>query len=102
MSPHYPANYLGHLGNAYRLTGRFDEAIAAFKAFDARSAGFGLTDLVIAYRQTERPELARQTAERFLGLRPTFTVAGWRNTQFRRNQAQLDAEVGMLQAAGLP
>jgi hypothetical protein len=45
LSPHYPANFLGHLGNAYRLTGRFEEAISAFKAFDARSAGFGLTDL---------------------------------------------------------
>ena len=102
LSPNYPANYLGHLGNAYRLTGRFEEAIAAFKAFDARSAGFGLTDLVIAYQQTNRPELARQTAERFLTLRPTFTVAEWLKTQFRRDRALLDAEAAALTAAGLP
>jgi adenylate cyclase len=55
LSPLYPPNYLGHLGNVYRLTGRFEEAIAAFKAYDARAAGFGLTDLVIAYQQTDRP-----------------------------------------------
>ena len=102
LSPNYPANYLGHLGNAYRLTGRFEEAIAAFKAFDQRSAGFGLTDLVIAYRQTDRPDLARQTAERLLSLRPSFSVEGWRNTQFRSNQALLEAEMGALRAAGLP
>jgi adenylate cyclase len=102
LSPNYPANYLGHLGNAYRLAGRFEEAIAAFKAFDARSAGFGLTDLVIAYQQTNRPEQARQTAERFLALRPTFTVAGWLKTQFRRDRALLDAEAAALSAAGLP
>ncbi len=102
LSPHYPAHYLGHLGNAYRLTGRFGEAIAAFKEFDARSAGFGLTDLVIAYQQTNRPELARKTAERFLNLRPTFSVAGWLKTQFRRDKSQLEAEAAALIAAGLP
>ena len=48
LSPHYPPYFLGNLGNAYRLTGRFQEAIAAFKAYDARSPGFGLADLVIA------------------------------------------------------
>ncbi len=102
LSPHYPANYLGHLGNAYRLTGRFEEAIAAFKAFDQRSAGFGLTDLVIAYQQTSRPELARQTAERLLSLRPTFTMEGWRNTQFRSNEALVQSEMAALREAGLP
>ncbi|MCP8937737.1 tetratricopeptide repeat protein [Alsobacter sp. SYSU M60028] len=101
LSPTYPANYLGHLGNAYRLTGRFEEAIAAFKAFDARAAGFGLTDLAIAYQQTDRPDLARETARRLLSLRPCFTLAGWRATQFRRNQALLDAEVEALRLAGL-
>jgi adenylate cyclase len=102
LSPHYPSSYLGNLGNAYRLTGRFEEAIAAFKAYDARSPGFGLTDLVIAYQQTNRPEHARQTAERFLALRPTFTGAGWLKMQFRRDQALLAAEASALIAAGLP
>jgi adenylate cyclase len=102
LSPHYPAHYLGHLGNAYRLTGRFEEAIAAFKAYDARTPGFGLADLLIAYQQTNRPELARVTAERFLALRPTFTVAGWLKTQFRRDRSLLDAEAAALTAAGLP
>jgi adenylate cyclase len=102
LSPHYPPYFLGNLGNAYRLTGRFQEAIAAFKAYDARSPGFGLADLVIAYQQTNRPELARQTAERFLALRPTFTVAGWLNTQLRRDKILVEAEAAALAAAGLP
>ena len=42
--------YLGNLGNAYRLSGRTEQAIAAFKAYHARSPGFGLTDLVIIYQ----------------------------------------------------
>ena len=38
LSPLYPPNYLGHLGNVYRLTGRFEEAIAAFKCPSERCA----------------------------------------------------------------
>ncbi|MFB9266088.1 adenylate/guanylate cyclase domain-containing protein [Bradyrhizobium erythrophlei] len=102
LSPHYPANYLGHLGNVYRLTGQFEKAISAFKAFDARSSGFGLTDLVIAYQQTDQPELAKETAKRLHAVRPTFTVRNWLNTQFRRDEALLEAEANALRAAGLP
>jgi len=102
LSPHYPPYFLGNLGNAYRLTGRFQEAIAAFKAYDARSPGFGLADLVIAYQQTNRPDLARQTAERFLTLRPTFTIASWLKIQFRRDKILLETEAAALTAAGLP
>jgi predicted Zn-dependent protease len=34
-SPNYPALYLGILGNAYRLSGRIEEAVAAFKGVSA-------------------------------------------------------------------
>jgi hypothetical protein len=57
---------------------------------------------VIAYQQTNRPELARQTAERFLALRPTFTVAGWLKTQLRRDKILVEAEAAALAAADLP
>jgi adenylate cyclase len=102
LSPLYPPNYLGHLGNVYRLTGRYEEAIAAFKAYDAREAGFGLTDLVIAYQQTDRPDLARQAAGRLMQVKPAFTVAGWLKTQFRKDKTQLEFEANALRAAGLP
>jgi hypothetical protein len=46
--------------------------------------------------------MSRQTAERFLALRPTFIVAGWLKTQFHRDRALLDAEAAALTAAGLP
>jgi adenylate cyclase len=32
LNPRYPADYLGHLGEAYRLAGQLEDAIAAFKA----------------------------------------------------------------------
>jgi adenylate cyclase len=102
LSPNFPANYLGHLGNAYRLSGRTEEAIAAFMAYDARNPGFGLTDLVIAYQQNDQPDEARQTAERLLAARRDFTIASWQNTQFRSDTAQLEADMDALAAAGLP
>jgi adenylate cyclase len=102
LSPHRPAFYLGHLGNAYRLAGRMEDAIAAFKAYHARSAGFGLVDLVIAYQQIDRSDLAEQTARQLLSIRRDFTVSSWAKTQFRADTARLEADVAALCAAGLP
>jgi adenylate cyclase len=102
LSPSYPGYYLGHSGNAYRLSGRIQEAIAAFIAYDARSPGFGLADLVIIYQQNGQFELARRTAERLLAVRRDFTIESWARTQFRRDTAQLDADIAALRAAGIP
>ena len=103
LSPNYPAVYLGTLGNAYRLSGRTEQAIAAFQAYHARNSGFGLTDIVIAYQQTGRSEEARRTAEQLLMARPNFTVAAWLKTQFsRRDAGQVEADTAALRAAGLP
>ena len=102
LSPNYPGFYLGHLGNAYRLAGRFDEAIAAFKAYHARHAGFGLSDLVIVYQQIDQPEQAKQAAEQLLSVRRDFTIEAWAKTQFRADTAGLEADIAALRAAGLP
>ena len=103
LSPNYPALYLGNLGNAYRLSGRTDDAIAAFKAYHARSPGFGLTDLVIIYQELGQVEEARRTVEQLMAARPDFTIAGWLKTQFiRRDTARVEADTVALRAAGLP
>lgn len=102
LIPNNPAYYLGHLGNAYRLAGRFDEAIAAFKAYHTRNPGFGLLDLVIVYQQTNRTEEAKRTAEEFLSIRRGFTISAWANTQFRADAEGLEADIAALCAAGLP
>jgi adenylate cyclase len=102
LSPNYPANYLGHLGNAYRLTGKIEEAITAFKAYDARSPGSGLTDLVIAYMENGQPDEAKQTAKRLLATRRDFTITSWLKTQFRCDAVRLEADTAALRAAGLP
>ena len=102
LSPNYPPVYLGILGNAYRLSGRIEEAIAAFKAYNARNPGFGLTDLVIAYQENGQAEKAEDAAKRLLAARRNFTIAAWLKTQFRRDTARLEADVAALRTAGLP
>jgi adenylate cyclase len=102
LSPNYPANYLGHLGNANRLCGRFDEAIAAFRAYGERSPGMGLSDLVITYAQKGDHEHARQAAEDLMSARPNFTVESWMNTQFRSDTAALEGDAAALRSAGIP
>jgi adenylate cyclase len=102
LSPNYPGYYLGHLGNAYRLAERIEEAITTFKAYHARNAGFGLTDLVIAYQQIDQPEQAKQAAEQLLSVRQDFTIAAWAKTQFRADAAGLEFDIAALRAAGLP
>ena len=103
LSPHYPPAYLGTLGNAYRLAGRTEQAIATFKAYHARNPGFGLTDLVIIYQQIGQADGARRTVEQLMAARPNFTIGGWLKTQFiRRDTARVEADTAALRAAGLP
>ena len=102
LSPNHPAVYLGTRGQAYRLAGRTEEAIAAFKAYNTRSPGFGLIDLVILYQQNGQPQEAKQTAKLLLEARRDFTITSWLKTQFRRDTEQLEADVAALRAAELP
>ena len=103
LNPNYPAVYLGILGDAYRHAGRTEQAIAAFKAYHARSPGFGLTDLVIIYQEMGRAEEAKQTTEQLMAARPNFTIAAWLKTQFvRRDKVRVEADTAALCAAGLP
>ena len=101
LSPNHPPVYLGSLGNAYRLSGQIDEAIAAFETYNARSPGFGLVDLVIAYQENGQADKAKDAAKRLLSARRDFTIAAWLKTQFRRDRALLEADVAALRAAGL-
>ena len=102
LNPNHPAVYLGIFGNACRLSGQFNDAIAAFEAYNARSPGFGLTDLVITYHQNGQPDQAKDAAKRLLAARPDFTIANWRKTQFGSDESRHEADAAALRAAGLP
>jgi adenylate cyclase len=102
LSPKYPPTYLGHLGNAYRLMARYEDAIAAFKAYGELSPGAGLVDLVLCYQRTGRSDEAKAGARGVLVANPKFTIGNWRKTQFGNDLAYIEDDVAALEAAGLP
>jgi adenylate cyclase len=103
LNPNYPPMVLGTLGNAYRLAGQTEQAIAAFRGYHARNPGFGLTDIVITCQQAGRFEEAKLAADELMAARPQFTIAAWLDTQrTRSDQQQVEAEAEALRAAGLP
>jgi len=101
LSPKHPGWYFGVLGNAYRLAGRRDAALAAFRGHHAREPGYGLADIVMMQEQTGLTEEARATAKQLAILRPSFTVASFTRTQFRNDNEQLAADIASLRAAGV-
>jgi adenylate cyclase len=102
LNPIYHAWYLGVLGNAYRLAGRTEEAVVAFRAYHARSPGFGLADIVMIQEQAGEIEEARRTAAELVAARPTFTIKSFAETQFRRDVEQLERDIASLRAVGIP
>ena len=103
LSPNYPAYYLGHLGNAYRLAGRVADAIAAFKAYHARHPGFGL------HRPGDHLSAARPAGRGGANGAATVVPApGFhhclmgRAPSFSADTARLEADIAALRAAGLP
>jgi adenylate cyclase len=102
LSPTYPANYLGQLGNTYRIAGRGDDALKAFQAYRARSPGYGLADMAMVHAQAGRMEEARGMVKELMAARPSFTIASWLDTQFRNDVEQLKIDADSLRAAGVP
>jgi adenylate cyclase len=99
--PNHQAWHFGVLGNALRLCGRTEEATAAFRAYHARSPGFGLADIVMVEEQAGQIDEARRTAAELAVLRPSFTVNSWLKTQCRVDKAQMARDLASLRAAGV-
>jgi adenylate cyclase len=102
LSPNHVAWYFGTLGNAYRLAGRPEDAIIAFRRYHAREPGYGLADIIMIQEQAGHIEDARATAAQLIPARPAFTVASWRKTQFRSDIEQMALDMASLRAAGVP
>ncbi len=76
LNPYPPPYYYGHLGNAYRHVGRYEEAISGYKKAIQISPNFqaAYIGLVSSYSLLGREEEARSAAQEVLRVNPKFAV----------------------------
>ena len=109
LHPYYPAYYLMWLGTAYRMTGRYDEALAAYQQlFDRAEKGeFPLLGahlfMAEVYAEMGRAEEARNRVEAVRTLDPRFSLerVGRLATYRYEDPANLERRLDALRKAGM-
>jgi adenylate cyclase len=110
LHPYYPAYYLQWLGGAYRMTGRYEEALSVYNQLLERSrkGEFPIFDahvfLADTYAEFGKEEEARKHAEEVLRINPGFSLKEINKiTAFRyKDQANLERRLNALRKAGIP
>jgi adenylate cyclase len=110
LHPYYPAYYLQWLGGAYRMTGRYEDALIVYKQLLGRSRKGEFpslpTHLFLAdvYAELDRVEEARTHAAEVLKLKPGFSLAEVSNinTYGYKEPAHLKRRLKALRKAGIP
>ncbi len=101
--PHDPFNCSYILGHAYRLLGRYEEAIAALKRALVRSPDLlpAHTHLAAAYSELGREAEARAEGTEVLRISPNFSLDAWRQILPYKDQAEVERYLASLRKAGL-
>ena len=105
QSPHYPGWYLFALGNAHRLLGNYDDAIAAFEELAERLPPQSpVPHTVLAFTDMEvgREDDARAAIAEVLDRQPNFTRTAYSRTLNYRDPAERARVLDSLREAGLP
>jgi adenylate cyclase len=103
LDPQNTALYLAYLGRAYRLTGRYEEAIVALKktlSFNSTRPG-PHAELAVIYSELGREAEARAEAAEILRISPNFSLEVWRQTLPTKDPAVLERYLAALRKAGL-
>jgi adenylate cyclase len=103
LNPLGETGYFLHLGHAYRATGRFDEAVSAYKKSIRRSPDniFAHLGLTATYSMMGREQEARAEAAEVLRLNPKFSVDSYAKRITFKDQSVTDKFIDGLRKAGL-
>jgi adenylate cyclase len=102
LDPRNPSEALAALGNAYRLTGRYEEAIATFKKLqNFRDHPVAHMFLAIMYSEMGREEEARVEAAEILRVMPNFSLAEMKQRMPWKDQTRVERDLEALRKAGL-
>ena len=111
LHPYYPAYYLQWLGAAYRMTGRYEDALQIYKQlldrankgeFPSIEAHVFLADV---YAELDRVEEAQTHAAEVLKLKPGLSLAEISSnisTYTFKDPAHLERRLNALRKAGIP
>ena len=104
LNPLPPHWYLHALGSAYRMVGRFEEAIGAYRQAlerlpDYLTSRLGLT---LAYMEAGREEEGRAQANHVLRINPGFSLSSDSNVVRYKEPARRERIISLLRKAGLP
>ena len=103
LNPLGETGYFLHLGHAYRVTGRFEEAVSAYKKSLQRSPDniFAHLSLAATYSMMGRDKEARAEAVEVLRLNPKFSVDSYAKRITFKDQSVTDKFIDGLRKAGL-
>jgi adenylate cyclase len=103
LNPFPPSYYLHNLGRAYRMTGRYEEAIAEFKKALQGAPGsmFATVELITTNSILGREEEAREAAAEFRRINPKFSLESFAKSLPFKNQTEIERLVAALRKVGL-
>jgi adenylate cyclase len=110
IHPYYPAYYLQHLGEAYHMTGRYEDALTVYKQLLDRSQKGEFTILtahiymVEVYMGLGREKEARTHTAEVLKLDPKVSLKQRRKIRIHgyKDAALLERRLNALRKAGIP
>jgi adenylate cyclase len=103
LSPYYPTFYLTMLGRAYRMTGRYEEAIMEYKKLACRSPDslYAYLGQALSYGHLGREEEARAAVAQLLTNEPNYSLKVHQSTTAAKG-TDLESDLEALRKAGLP
>jgi len=104
LSPSYPQWYRWVLGRAYRLAGRYREAIGALEVRlpDSPDSLSFRVELVACYVEAGEAAKARLEAAEVIRLEPGFSARAWTMAPPHADSQATEHEFELLRRAGLP
>ncbi|HUL11184.1 MAG TPA: tetratricopeptide repeat protein, partial [Methylococcaceae bacterium] len=103
LNPLAPSTYFQMLGHALRITGRFEEAVSAYKKALQRAPNSITAHiaLVATYSMMGREKEARAEAAEVLRINPKFTMDDYVKALPYKDQSVVDRYVDACRKAGL-
>jgi adenylate cyclase len=103
LNPFGPGLYYQYLGNALRMTGRFEEAVSAYKKAIQRAPDNLWSHILLTatYSMMDREKEAQSEAAEALRINPKFSPDFFAKTTPLKDKSEIDKVVNALRKAGL-